>query len=197
MKRWEKVIIYLTLSCFLAALLPMPAMAASLWGTEGKSSLFTDHRARQIGDILTIIINESSSASRSGRTANSKDYNANLEAGTGIFRWLAAASAEMSDSFNAQGSLSNTNRMNARLTVEVVDILPNGNLVVAGTQTIVQNKDKQQITVKGVVRPQDISPDNTVLSTYVANAELILDGHGPQARKQRQGILSQLFDFLF
>lgn len=107
------------------------------------------------------------------------------------------ASAANADDFKAQGSLSNTNTMNAKLTVTVTDVSPNGNLIVSGSQSIKQNGEEQKITVTGTVRPEDISADNSVLSTYVADAQLRLDGHGPIARKQRQGVFSQIFNFLF
>ena len=83
------------------------------------------------------------------------------------------------------------------MTVQVIEVKPNDNLVVSGTQSIKQNKDLHQITITGVVRPDDIKPDNTVLSSYVANAEVKFDGKGPLNSKQRQGILTQVFNILF
>lgn len=199
MRCWQKIAFVVSLSWLLTGVTAgLPVNAASLWSDAGRTtSLFIDHKARQVGDTLTILISENSSANRTGRAANSKSAETALDAGVGIFHWLANASAATEDDFKAQGSLSNTNSMNAKLTVTVTAIEPNGNLVVSGSQSIKQNGEEQKITVTGTVRPEDITADNTVLSTYVANAQLRLDGHGPIARKQRQGIVTRIFDILF
>ena len=67
----------------------------------------------------------------------------------------------------------------------------------SGTQSIKQNNEEQKITVTGEVRAEDITPDNTILSSLVANAQIRIDGKGPIAGKQRQGIITQVFNFLF
>lgn len=184
------------LGFLIAALSLAPQIkAASLW-SDG-ANLYADHKARAVGDILTIIISESSSAVRTGKASNSKSASGEVSAGTGIFSWIAAADMASKDSFSAQGSISNTNKVSAKMTARVVEVQPNGNLVISGTQSIKQNGEEQKITVTGVVRPEDVSADNTVLSSYVADAQIRIDGHGPIASKQRQGILTQIFNFLF
>jgi len=181
------------------ALLPVSSLqAASLWVDSGSAtSLFADHKARAVGDIITIIVSESSSASRTGSASNSKSASAKADAGVGIFDFLTQASAGTSDSFKAQGAISNTNKVSAQITVQVVEVKPNGNMVVSGTQTIKQNGEEQRITITGVVRSDDVTPNNTVLSSYVADAQIKIDGKGPISAKQRQGILTQIFNFLF
>lgn len=174
------------------------ALAASLWtDTAATAGLFSDIKAKGVGDSLTIIINETSNASRTGNASNNKSANVGADAGVGIFKFLAEASAGSSDSFKAQGSINNTNRVTGRITVQVTEVKPNGDLIVSGTQSIRQNGEEQKITITGSVRPYDIMSDNTVLSNYVADAQLRIDGKGPLANKQRQGILTQIFNFLF
>lgn len=192
-----KQITYCIVLGFFLAILPVTnfVQAASLWSDS--SSLYGDHKAHAIGDIVTILINESSSASRVGKANNSKSTSTDMSAGTGIFSWIASANAANKDSFSAQGSIANTNNVSAKLTAQVIEVQPNGNLVISGTQSIKQNGEEQKITVIGTVRSDDIASDNTILSTYVANAKIRIDGHGPIAGKQRQGILSQIFNFLF
>ncbi|EIW15959.1 MULTISPECIES: flagellar basal body L-ring protein FlgH [Pelosinus] len=180
---------------FLAA---TPVSAMSLWSDSGaSSSLYGDYKARAVGDTLTIIISENSSANRAGNAANSKSTNVNMNAGTGIFHGIASATAGNSDSFQAKGSLVNTNNVTARMTAQVLEVKPNGDLIVSGTQSIKQNGEEQKITISGIVRQADISADNTILSTYIGNAQIKIDGSGPISRKQRQGIVSQLLNFLF
>ena len=171
--------------------------ARSLWRDGGGWSLYSDSKARDVGDILTIVINETTTQTASKQRSNTKEGSVNLNAGTGIFHFLAAAAASGSDNFSAQGSASDTNRFTGNVTVTVVEVLPNGNMVVEGTQSIWQNRDEHKITLRGVVRRQDVTTNNTVLSTRVADATLKFDGKGPLNAKQRQGILTQIFNILF
>lgn len=174
------------------------AEAASLWSDNAPAaSLYSDHKAHAIGDVLTIIINESSSATRSGAANNSKSASASVDAGVGMFTFLNNASFGNSDSFKAEGKISNTNNVKGMITVTVTEVKPNGNLMVSGTQNIKQNGEEQKITITGTIRPDDIRPDNSVLSNYVADAALRIDGKGPISSKQRQGILSQILNFVF
>lgn len=177
-----------------AGLLPVQASAESLWGQR---SVFADRKASQIGDILTILISESSNTSQSLSNSNSKSGNNSLSAGTGIFGFLASASASGSDDFKADGNARNTNTARGNVTVTVVDKQDNGNLVVEGTQSIWNNNNEHKITLRGVVRPDDISYNNTIVSSKVADATLRFDGKGPLNAKQRQGILTQIFNILF
>ncbi|WP_414153136.1 flagellar basal body L-ring protein FlgH [Pectinatus cerevisiiphilus] len=176
------------------------ASAQSLWADSQNNysmSLFADRKAHNIGDILTVIISESSSTSATKSMSNGKTANNSLNAGAGIFSFLAQASAGQSDSFKADGSAKDTNTVNGKITVTVVDVQPNGNMVVEGTQSIWQNKDEHKITLRGTVRQDDVAYDNTVPSYLVADATLKFDGKGPLNAKQRQGILSQIFNVLF
>ena len=195
-KKWQK-----RLAAGLCAVIlsgaAAPAVAQSLWADSvgGESMLFADHKARNVGDILTIVISETTTASMTKASNNSKSGQTSLNAGVGIFGFLAAASASGSDSFKANGSATNTNRATGRVTV--TEVLPNGNMVVEGTQSIWQNNNEHKITLRGVVRRDDVSYANTVPSTQVADATIHFDGKGPINAKQRQGILTQIFNFLF
>ena len=175
--------------------MPMLVGAESLWSDN--AGLYGDSKARQVGDVLTIIINESSSAARTGSASNSKEASVDVSAGSGLMTFLNTATGGASDSFSAQGAVTNTNKVSGRITVQVIEVKPNGNLMVSGTQTIKQNKEEQKITVTGEVRPQDVTTGNTVLSSYVANARIQVDGKGPIANKQQQGILTQIWNILF
>lgn len=177
-----------------AAALPSCAEAVSLWGSR---NIFADRKASQVGDILTIVIRESSTTTQALSNSNSKSGNNNLNAGVGIFSFLAAASASGSDSFKADGSAKNTNAATGTVTVTVTEVRPNGNLVVEGNQSIWNNKNEHRITLRGVVRGEDIAYDNTISSNKVADATLTFDGKGPLNSKQRQGILTQIFNILF
>ena len=180
------------------ALMPT-ASAQSLWtDNNGQSwSIFADRKAHNVGDILTIVISETTSLSTAKSNKNNKSGKQTLEAGSGIFSFLAKATAGGSDSFAADGKASDTNKVKGNVTVTVIDVQPNGNMVVEGTQSIWQNKDEHKITLRGIVRQDDVSTANTVQSTQVADATVHFDGKGPLNAKQRQGILTQIFKILF
>lgn len=173
------------------------ADAKSLWVDGSVMSLYSDKKARNVGDILTIVINESTTQTATKARTNSKSGSLNVNAGTGIFDFIKAFSASGSDSFQADGSATDTNRYIGQITVTVVEVLPNDNMIVEGTQSIWQNRDEHKITLRGVVRRDDVTMNNTVPSTRVADATLKFDGKGPLNAKQRQGILTQIFNFLF
>ena len=192
----RKILAVFLMAIFLLAAGFSAAEAKSLWH-DNHRSLFADNKARNVGDILTIVIDESTELEAEKSRENSKSGSTSLDAGVGIFRFLAAASAGGSDRFNADGSAKDTNRFKAKVTVTVVDVLPNDNMVIEGTQSIWQNRDEHKITLRGVIRRADVTSLNTVSSTRVADATLKFDGKGPLNAKQRQGILTQIFNFLF
>ena len=176
-----------------------PAVSAqSLWAEGGRyRNVFSDRKAQDVGDILTIVISESTSISDTRSNSNSKSGKSSLDAGVGIFDFIKAASIGGSDSFKADGSAASKNTTNANVTVTVVDVQPNGNLVLEGTQSIWNNKNEHKITFKGICRPEDVTANNTIPSTKIAGATVRFDGKGPLNAKQRQGILTQIFNFLF
>src|SRR5690606_40090483 len=97
-------------------------------------------------------------------------------------------SSDVCSSALARGSRTRGGSLNARMTAQVVDVLPNGNLLIEGRQTIIVNEEEQISVVSGIVRPQDIAPDNTVLSTFIADATITYSGTGPIAEKQKPGL---------
>lgn len=181
------------------AVLPMTDVRAeSLWSDSSATSvIFGDQRARAVGDILTIVVNESSTAVRAGSSSNTKSASASTNQGTGLLGFLPESSLGQNDKFSSNGSINNTNTVKARLTVKVTEVKANGNLVISGTQNIRQNGEEQRIVVSGQVRPSDIQADNSVLSSNVADAKILVTGSGPLVNKQRQGILTQIWNWIF
>ena len=171
--------------------------AKSLWVDNGFLSMYSDKKARNVGDILTIVISESTTQTATKSRRNSKSGSISVGSGTGIFDFIKAFSASGSDNFQADGSATDTNRFTGQITVTVVEVLPNGNMVVEGTQSIWQNRDEHKITLRGIIRRDDVTMNNTVPSYKVADATLKFNGKGPLNAKQRQGILTQIFNFLF
>ena len=185
MKRQLTRLLALALTC--VALVPAGAEDAA----TAPRSLFADRRAQVPGDVLTVLVSEAASISSSAQTrlAKSESANANLLQRDGE---IQLAQAGFDSKFAGGGQLERSGSLLARLTVRIDSIDANGNFHVSGEQLIVMNNEKQRIRVAGIVRPDDVSAENTVPSWRVAGADIQLLGKGILTRKSRPGILTWL-----
>ena len=159
------------------------AIAASLYSPNNFQSLTSDLRARQVGDVITVLIYETASASSSANTSLGRDTNAGFDIrapGKGF-----AGGLKLGNSMDGRGSTQREGRVLAQLTVPIKEITEQGDLIIVGEQILEINNEKQQIKVEGRVRPQDVSDANVVLSTRIANAKISYIGSGDLADKQR------------
>lgn len=160
----------------------------------------SDRVARHVGDILTVVIQEETISTYSATTSTSKADNAGFSPNfvvdilTRIFRPFSASS---SASTKGDGKTEHKAKMTSRMSVVVKQVLPNGNLVVEGNRSLTTNKDTETVVLSGVVRPFDIKPDNTVLSTQMAETKIAMAGKGQIQDRQRKGLINQLLDWLF
>ncbi len=164
-----------------------------------KKSLFSDHRAMQVGDILTVRIVESASATGEANTSTSRKnvFSGILENFFGLnLHGHNELSGKNEMTFEGKGKTKRTDQFSATITVKVVEVLPNGNLRIEGKRDLVINNEHRYIILKGIVRPEDISYNNEVLSTQVADAEVVYKGKGVIARKQGPGWGIWLLDLL-
>ncbi len=191
---------------------PVPVPAAknrgSIYQAGAGLSLFRDSRARRVGDILTIKLAERIRASKSAKTNTSRSDEVKVDNPT-LFgaqvrfdapralplerykdNTLAAAFGS-ERTFSGSGDSSQSNSLTGDVTVSVVEVLANGYLVVRGEKTLSLNQGSEFIRVSGIVRPQDIGPDNTVLSSKLADASISYGGRGVIADSNRQGWLSR------
>ena len=150
---------------------------------ENYRSLYSDQKAQHVGDIVTIIIAESSKASKSTTTKNSKktgsDGRLSELLGLAVGDLPLNLGVNGGSDYSGSGTITRSGNMEARLSSVVKEVLPNGNLVLEGTRQVTINNDVQTITISGIVDPKAITQDNTVLSTYVANAQIKYAGEGP------------------
>jgi len=176
-----------------------------LWISTMNASLFTslysDHKSFSIGDILTVDISEQSKATSTSqsRTGRSMDNSTNINAGQGPLSFIPMAGMGGSASNNFRGD-ANTTRdasLNARMTVKIVDIDDNGNLMIEGSRTVSINGEDEITTLKGVVRSQDVGANNIVSSQHIADAEISYKGKGPINDGSKVGIISRILNFLF
>jgi len=186
--------------------LPKPAdySNGSIWQSSSVN-LTDDMKARHRGDIITIIISETASASKEAKTGTSRDSSVGagipnllgLEKGIlkSNFSDLAnLIKANANSSFKGSGSTSRQENLNATIAARVVDVQPNGNLIIEGRRNIKVNEEDQIIILEGTVRSRDISPDNTVNSIYVADARISYSGRGIISDNQSPGWLMNIFN---
>lgn len=160
--------------------------------------LFEDPRARLVGDIITIAINEKNSASRTSSSNASKtnDVKAAVPTLGGLSASAlknASVAANSSNTFSGKGDTANDNAFTGTITVTVVNVLPNGNLIVAGEKQIGINHNLEFIRFSGVINPVTLQAGNIVESTKVADARLEYTGKGYIDEAQRMGWLSRFF----
>ncbi|MEZ7891656.1 MAG: flagellar basal body L-ring protein FlgH [Candidatus Wallbacteria bacterium] len=179
----------------------IPANSESLWkeaedNVNGKS-MFSESKGHQIGDIVTVLIVENSTASNKATTQSSKSDSLNVGAGTGPLKFIPGMSGSTKNDFQGDGSTTRSGTISAKISAKVTKIFPNGNLLIEGKRTIRVNDENQEITVNGLVRPIDVAADNTILSTYLADAEIKYKGNGVAGSVNRPGILKRLSNTLF
>lgn len=192
--------------CIGSAMAQTDQEAGSLFN-KGMKNPFLSRTAKGIGDILTIVVSETSTASYNvSTTAAKKDDNSVASAVLPFVsalkiplldQLLGGLSTGASSSNNGSGSTTQSGKLTARVTVTVKQILPNGNMVIEGVRMIKVNKEEQQITFTGIVREDDVRSDNSVLSERVAEARITNLGKGLAADRQRRGILTRILDWLF
>jgi flagellar L-ring protein precursor FlgH len=184
-----------------------PSRADSLWPEDQVKPMFADKKAAAVGDLLTIIVQENNSASKDNNTKTSKQ--ASLDASISTFLFSPAASglltqggklpaikANSKTDFNGGGTIKNTEKIIAQIAVRVVDVLPNRNLVVEGTRDSAFAGEQQTIVLRGVVRPDDISANNTTFSYNVADATIKFVSKGSISDTQRKGWAMKIWDKL-
>lgn len=190
---------------------PQPASLAptgSLWAPSAGGSLFADLKAAKIGDVVTITISEESKASKAAQTIATRDKTFSGQfnfSGVGVGSSVASPKGALafgpydgkfSNGFNGNGQTTKQDSLTAYMTATVVDILPNGNLVIRGSRWTKVNDEMQQMILEGVVRPVDINRNNSVQSQNVAEAKIFMVGKGPVSQHQKPGWLGQILDFV-
>lgn len=198
MTRW---VTRLSVPAAVLALLAAPAVgtharaqADDLPNPFGRS-FFADHRARRPGDILTVLIVEAASATESAQTSTSKSDGLSASVSSPAHvgqQWQGS----LGDDFAGAGQIQRSGQLVAQLSIVVDRIDGNGNLWVSGEQEIVINGERQRIRLKGMVRPDDIGPDNTVPSWRVSHAQIAFVGKGVLGGSQSPGLVTRILRWL-
>lgn len=179
---------------------PQPVPTGSLYSPASFRPGFEDHRARLVGDVITIRITESLSASQTASTTVNRESELNASVSALPFgsasllgRLSTGVGAESSNTFSGNGATQAAGNFTGSITAVVTDVLPNGHLVVIGEKQIGVNQAVDVLQFSGTVDPRAIRPGNTVLSTQVANVRVLSRGRGAPADAQTFGWLSRFF----
>jgi flagellar L-ring protein FlgH len=171
------------------------AGAESLYNEQTFRPLAGDHKAWRAGDVVTVQVLENSSATTSTDTSTARKNNLNATLATPPSRQRAFGLAVSGD-FDGGGTTQRANRLLATLAVTVRDVLPNGDLMLAGEQVLTVNGEQHRVQLEGRVRPQDISDANAVLSTRLADARITYVGHGDLSERQKRSAWRSAMDWL-
>ncbi len=179
---------------------PAPANGAIFQATNGYAPLTSGQRAAQVGDVLTIVLTERTQAQATAGTTTQREGNVGLlPPVTGILSKIFSASdatAGGNSQYGGTGQTTQSNQLSGEISVTVQEVFPNGTMLVRGEKRVRLNRGNEFIQVAGLVRPADITPDNRVASTRLADARITYSGRGEIARAAREGWLQKFFNFI-
>ncbi|MFZ2995902.1 flagellar basal body L-ring protein FlgH [Sphingobium sp.] len=175
-----------------------PAANGSIFqASMGYTPLTSGARATSVGDIITIVLVERTQATKSNSADTNRSGNLGLTPpSSGILSKLFSASDVSmggQNAFTGKGNATQSNALSGEITVTIAQVYPNGTMLVKGEKALTLNRGDEYIQISGLVRQADISPDNRIASTRVADAKIIYTGKGEIARASKQGWLQSFF----
>jgi len=197
----KTMILFLGLAVFASC---QTLVADSLFPVEGSSSIYTEKRARRVGDVITVMIQEVNQATNAASSQDQKSGSVVVGAGNGFLGSANFLNNNINNniglgggtSHQGQGTSSRSSKVTGQMTAKIISVLPSGNYLIEGSRYVEVNDEKQTIDVTGEIRPDDISSDNTVLSTRVANARIKFTGTGPASETAKPGLLTRVMSWL-
>jgi len=189
---------------------PMPAVpqpaSAGVTGIDGAifsnrnhRFLFEDNKARRIGDMITVLLDEQTNATKSASTNTNKNTEIDLPnptlfggAATLKGRSILNSSISADHAFSGTGGSTQSNRLSGDITVTVAEVYANGNMLIKGEKLVTLNQGSEIISITGMVRSADVSPTNTITSNRIANATITYRGRGALADSNRPGWLTRI-----
>lgn len=170
----------------------------SLWD-DSRGDLFRDPRAARIGDVITVNIAINDRATMGNSTDRSQEAKVSeaLNAGTSLGPGYSATAnfgADSKSTATGKGNIDRSEKIQLNIAAVVTDVMPNGNLLISGSQEVRVNYELRQLNIAGVVRPRDISRDNTISYDKIAEARIAYGGRGRVSEVQQPAYLHQLYD---
>jgi flagellar L-ring protein precursor FlgH len=207
MKTQKNLIQKIIVSAAFAALLAASAQAQSLWHDDISRPMFADKRGAGIGDILTIVVQENTTANKDNETKTERSSSLSAAITSFLFSpgasklltqggQLPAMAYNSDHKHDGSGAINDSESIVAHIAVTITDVLPNGNLVVEGKRETSFSGENQTIILRGMVRSDDVAADNTVLSYNVADATIQIIGKGTVTDSQNKGWFNRIWDKL-
>ena len=199
MKLIKNLVLLLTAAS--AGVMPVALHAQSLWHDGVSKPMLADKRSTAVGDIITIVVQENTTSTKNNETKTERQ--SSLTSGITSFLfpgWLAHAGSMPAMAYTSDhkhdgsGAINNNESMIAHVAVKVIDVLPNGNLIIEGRRETSFSGEKQTIVLHGVVRADDVAANNTVLSYNVADATIQIVGKGTVTDSQNKGWFNRVWD---
>ena len=200
--RWPRITLLLLM---IALMLPLTARPQSLWRPDSSRPMFSDKKAITSGDILTVVVQENTTTSKDNKTATSKS--SAVDSSISSFFYSPGASKLLTrngqlpalqyaskNDYSGGGTINNSENIVAQVAVQVIDVLPNGNLVIEGKRETAFSGERQTVVLHGVVRPEDVTAQNTVLSYNVYDATIQIISKGTITDSQRKGWFNRIWD---
>jgi len=176
------------------------AETGSLFSLTSNNSMYNDSKPRSIGDIITVTLNEKTKAAKSADADLSKNNDASmdpLELGgqeMKLGKYNLSYTLKNGNKFSGSSAANQSNSISGTITVQVVDVLANGNLIIRGEKWLTLNTGDEYVRLSGTIRSQDISYDNTIASNRIANARIQYSGTGTNKDMQEPGFLARFFN---
>lgn len=179
---------------------PAPVADGAIYhASYGYAPLTSGARAAQVGDVVTILLVERTQALKSNSASTDRNGSIGITPPTtGPLDFISKTDLAISGGgkFDGKGNAAQSNSLNGEISVTIAQVYPNGTMLVRGEKQLTLNRGDEQIRISGIIRPIDISFDNRVLSTRVADARISYSGKGEIARASRQGWLNRFFSML-
>jgi len=184
----------IAIACLAALAVPSSANADDLFKKNGWGNIAGDRKASRIGDVLTVVVYQNAEARNAAQNSAQRKRSADGQLNTDVKSQNGEIS--LNGDYLGRGEVRRSESFVTQISVTVEDVLPNGDLRIAGEQYMRVNGEKTKIAVRGQVRSSDITRDNHVVSTRIANAEINYDGEGFVSRNSNSGPLGWLFNVL-
>lgn len=178
----------------LGAMLAARAPANDLYRGSNWSSMAADRRATEAGDVLTVVIFQAAESTNVAQNSSRKATDLSGSASVGSFN--EGGEIKFGGGYTGRGEIRRSERLIAQITLTVLQVLPNGDMIVGGEQLLRVNGERTRIGVRGRIRTADIRADNSVLSNRIADAQIDYDGRGFASRSAKPGIINRIFSFL-
>ncbi len=171
--------------------------AQPLWDSDSGGSLFTNTKAHRVGDILRVVISENASASADSKTGTESKTEMGGGPGGGWLDFIPLWGVDSEIKYDGKGQTSRKSKLEAVMSVRIVELMDSDQFRIEGTRDVRRNGETDRMSLSGIIRKRDISPQNTISSAAIAEAMISYDGKGDVSGGDRPGVITRLINWIF